>query len=57
MVWGGIYLRNRCGYKSPLVMMKRDQPRPGAKKGGYTSWSYIKAFKKSLLPIYRNNVN
>jgi hypothetical protein len=57
MVWDGIYLRNGCGYKSPLVMMKRDQPRPGAKKGGYTSWSYIKVLKKGLLPIYRDNVN
>jgi hypothetical protein len=57
MVWDGIYLRNGYGCKSPLVMIKRDQPRPEAEKGEYTSWSYIKALKKGLLPIYRDNVN
>jgi hypothetical protein len=57
MVWGGICLRNGCGHKSPLVIMKRDQPRPSRTIGGYKSWSYIEALKEGILPIYRNDVN
>jgi transposase len=51
MVWGSIWLDTR-GYprRSKLVIMERD---PDAKRGGYSSNSYIKALREGLLPRWR----
>lgn len=45
MLWGAVW----AGGRSPLVFMERDTT---AKRGGYSSRSYIQALEKGLLPIY-----
>jgi hypothetical protein len=45
MFWAGIWKQGR----TPIILMKRD---PMAPKNGYSSWSYIIAFRDGLLPQY-----
>ncbi len=50
MVWGAIWLTEEGeAQRSPLVIMTRD---PRSLGGGYTAWSYIKALKEGLRPVY-----
>jgi transposase len=49
MIYGGIYL----GGRTDIVLMERDMSSKGK---GYTTWSYLQALEKALLPIYRPGV-
>lgn len=50
MVWGAIWLTDEGEVRrSQLVIMIRD---PRSQGKGYTSWSYIKALKEGLRPVY-----
>lgn len=46
MIWGAIWI----GGRSEIVIMERDSE---AAANGYSSWSYMEALNKGLIPIYQ----